>query len=49
MFRLRELEIILDKNKRGLSIDSVEYDEIIEMLNRMSDIYGLDIPKHWLL
>jgi len=49
MFRLRELEIILDKNKRGLSIDSVEYAKIIEMLNRMSGIYGLDIPKHWVL
>lgn len=49
MFGLTELEIILDENKKELSIDSVEYSKIIIMLKHISNIYGLDIPEHWLL
>ncbi|CZX45512.1 TPA: hypothetical protein ACOEFP_004760 [Enterobacter bugandensis] len=49
MFGLAELEAILDKNKKGFSIDSGEYSKIMTMLKNISSIYSLDIPKHWLL
>jgi len=49
MFGLSELEVILDENKKGVSIDSGEYSKIITMLKNISSIYDLDIPEHWLL
>jgi hypothetical protein len=49
MFGLSELEILLNENKNGFSIETGEYSKIIIMLKHISSTYDLDIPEHWLL
>lgn len=48
MFNLPELKIILEKRKKGLSIDVVRHKEIISMLHYVASNFDIKVPDHWL-
>ena len=48
MFRLKELQAIVELRRNGAPFDEELHKEIIITLKYVANNYGISIPSHWL-
>ena len=48
MFRLKELQTIVELRRNGAAFDEELHKEIIMTLKYVANNYGISIPSHWL-
>ena len=48
MFRLKELQAIVELRRNGAAFDEDLHKEIIMTLKYVANNYGISIPSHWL-
>lgn len=48
MFRLKELQTIVELRRNGAALDEELHKEIIMTLKYVANNYGISIPSHWL-